>query len=309
MVIKNAIVVLLTLILIYLNMRSIVKCVRIKDKFMHINLLSNDYVITTVRPYKQKLLMYNRILFLVSLVVAPFIIIFSKSSYILLVYVVLFLILPVILNQFFITKYVKEIKDLRIATELQDNDIQYFSLLYSKDDDSLIYSYSSRYAFNIASIKGKALVTGLIALIIALLVSIVIFIKPAPITHDIQGKVANNELVIKYEKETASIPIKDIKSIRLLDSMPQTLNKISGIQEAQYYLGEFENQSAKKVNYIASMDAVNFLEIKTKDKIYIYSSEDETNFSNVYTQLKKTIEMNDKAKAKNSKTKINKKDK
>lgn len=287
MLIISLIVVILTIILQYLNTYSITKTLRSKDHFMYLHLISNDYVHGTIKPYKMKMLMYNRILLLITIVIAPFFIWLNNSNILLVIYILIFLLIPFIVNQYYINKTVNEFKDLNIAHDEQIYDINYLGLLYSSDDSSTIVNYGTlRYVVNIASIKGKLLVAGIISAIIILFAVLLIFIKPITTNAaTINSEMTTTNITLKYDEEKLNIPIKDITAIEKIDALPRVVNKVDGVQENGYMVGIFNLQGYNNANVYIKKTASPYLLIKAKNKYYFYSEDNGNNMNTIYTSI------------------------
>ena len=291
MLIINLIIVILTIILQYLNTYSITKTLKAKDRFMYLHLISNDYVHSTIKPYKMKMLMYNRILLLVTIVIAPFFIWLNNSNILLVLYILIFLLIPFIVNQYYINKTINEFKNLNIAHDNQIYDINYLGLLYSSNDNSTIVNYGVlRYAINIASIKGKLLVAAIISALIILFAALLIFVKPVDSNAaTIDAELTTTNITIKYDEKNTTIPIKDITAIEKVKDLPRVVNKVDGVQENGYIVGIFNLQGYNNANIYIKKTAQPYLLIKAKNKYYFYSEENGNNMNTIYDTIVKQL--------------------
>ncbi|MDF9867015.1 hypothetical protein OKW22_000574 [Bacilli bacterium PM5-3] len=291
MIIFNLIFVALAIVLQLLNVYTITRTLKIKDSFMFLKLITNDYVFKTVKPYKMKILMYNRIYLLATIILAPLFIWLNNSKIILIIYFLLFLILPYLLNQYFISKYIEEVKNLNISHENQPFDKSYFALIYSSNDNTTVYKYGFyRYAINIASLKGKAIIAATISLIIILIACLLIFVKPIDSNKSqLQTELTSTQLNLNYGKQTLDISLNEVTSIEKIKELPTIINKIDGVQENGYIIGNFNLQGIGASTLYVKKDSDEFLKIKAGKKTYIYSEKDKNKMNTIYDTMVKEL--------------------
>ncbi|MDL2211440.1 PH domain-containing protein [Erysipelotrichaceae bacterium OttesenSCG-928-M19] len=291
MLIINIIVVVLTIILQYLNLYTITRTLRIKDNFMYLRLISNEYVFGTIKPYKMKTLMYNRLLLIITIVIAPFFVWLNNSTIIMVCYLIIFIILPFLINQFLFSKYIKEFQELNIASDNQEFDNIYLGILFSDEDYLTIKQYGfHRYAINLATIKGKLLITAIISLIIILFAVLLIFVKPVESNQaKVEGTITTTHLAINYDTTNLQVPLKDISAIEKIETLPTVVSKVEGVQENNYISGVFNLQGFDKANVNVKKDTKFFLQIKAGKQYYFYSESNEDNMNVIYQTILKQV--------------------
>lgn len=292
MLLFNIVIVVLVILLQYLNMLSITKTIKIKDKFMFLDLVSNEFVNATIKPFKQKILMFNRIFLLASIVIAPFFILFNKSGWLLTLYIIIFLILPFFINQYLINKDIKALKDLNVVNHNQEANITGLGLFYFEDSEQLLYSYGyKRYALNLAKAKGKAILGIIIALTLVILLSVGLYAKPTPKPKEaIKSIINDTELVISYDKQQTKLPLSDVTKITKVDELPVITSKVDGVQDKNVVVGTFNLQGMDNSIVYADKKAKTFLIIQTKGKYYVFSDTNETTVTTIYDKINKKIQ-------------------
>lgn len=297
MLLFNIIVVLVVLGFQLYNMLTLTTTLRNKTKFMHLNLVNNEYVLRTVKPFKMKLLMYNRLTLLLTIVLSIIVLIFNKSNLVLLAFFLIFGVLLFIFNYYYIAKTTKELIDLEIVEADQDYDIKYFGLFINDPEQDHFYKYPShRYVINIGTWPGRSLLASAIILVIIFLVFVAIFAHPATKTTEIKSSLSATNLVLSYKDQKTTLPLDKITSIKRENELPDINSRVSGYQENGNNVGVFNLQGIPNATLYTENKTPTYLEIIVNKKYYYFSDDNQANSNTIYDTILKTVENNTKKK-------------
>ncbi|WP_423363966.1 hypothetical protein [Mycoplasma sp. P36-A1] len=306
MTIIHIIVCLIVIILLYLNMKSMTASLKQKNYFMQYHLEENEFIYKTAMSYKMKLLKINRISFLVSIVVAIIICIFSKYYLILLSYVILFLGGNLFINQYMITKYGEQLKSMNTLDSNQDEKFSKYGLLYNDDNtNSLWHKYlNNRYALN----KNY---TNIKQMIVVFVFSILIFVTIAvtsdfkigffnpdrhvqistetnepvesttqPLNSKLKYEITKNYVVLSYDDKVHKVKKTDISKITKLDKLPVITSNIDGYQNSGINVGNFNLQAYAKSTLVLDRNHPPYIMITKNDKTAVFINYTDDDFFN-----------------------------